>query len=74
MRRVITITALPLLLAACQGANSVPASTRPINADRIRAKSPTFSEPLVPDGKGPSVAWIFVVGLLRQHWVDPQAK
>ena len=29
MRRLIVITALPLLVAACQGASSVPASTRP---------------------------------------------
>ena len=61
MRRVIMITALPLLLAACQGASSVPVSTRSIDADRVRALSPTFSEPHAPSGKGPpSVAWIFV--------------
>jgi DNA-binding beta-propeller fold protein YncE len=61
MRRVIMITALPLLLAACQGASSVPVSMRPIDADRMRALSPTFSEPHAPSGKGPpSVAWIFV--------------
>lgn len=60
MRRVITITALPLLLAACQGMSTVPASTRPINADRTRAESPTFSELHEPGGKGPpAVAWIF---------------
>ena len=61
MRRIITITVLPLLLAACQGASSVPASTQPIDTDRTRAASPTFSEPVLPDGKGPpSVTWIFV--------------
>jgi DNA-binding beta-propeller fold protein YncE len=65
MRRVIVITVLPLLVAACQGASSVPASTQPFTAERmpaqrIPASSPTFSEPNVPDGKGPpSVTWIF---------------
>ena len=65
MRRVITITALPLLVAACQGATSVPASTRPFTAvrtlaDRMPASSPSFPKPSVPDRKGPpSVTWIF---------------
>jgi hypothetical protein len=61
MRRVIMVTALQLLLTACQGTSSVPASTRPLNADWMTAEKPTFSEPRVPDGKGPpSVTWIFV--------------
>jgi DNA-binding beta-propeller fold protein YncE len=65
MRRVIAITALPLLVAACQGASSVPISTRPFGAERtlaerMPASRPIFSEPNAFDGKGPpSVTWIF---------------
>ncbi|MFZ0032919.1 MAG: hypothetical protein WAK84_13730 [Candidatus Cybelea sp.] len=65
MRRFIMITALPVLVTACQGASTVPPSTRPFTAERIPAERmpasrPTFSEPSVPDGKGPpSVTWIF---------------
>lgn len=60
MRRVIIITALPLLVAACQGANTVPASTRSLASQRMPAVKSAFSGPDVPDGKGaPSVTWIF---------------
>jgi WD40 repeat protein len=60
MRRVIAITALPILVAACQGAGSVPASTQSFNVQRVPAVRSTFSAPNAPDGKGPpSSTWIF---------------
>lgn len=60
MCRAIMITALSLLLAACQGMISVPSSTRTLNADRANTQSAAFSVPHEPDVKGPpSVTWIF---------------
>lgn len=61
MRRDIVIMALPLVLAACQGANSIPASSGAQGSSLILAGRATFSKPSVPDGKGPPfVPWIFV--------------
>jgi DNA-binding beta-propeller fold protein YncE len=61
MRRVIfTIMALPLILAACQGANSVPGSSGMQGSSLMLSGRATFSKPSVPDGKGPPFApWIF---------------
>ncbi len=61
MRRVITITALPLLLAACQGTNPVPTSSGvQTTGERAPAVGVRFSKLNLPDGKGPpSVTWIF---------------
>ena len=60
MRRVIMITALPLLLAACGGTSSVPTSSLSFTGARVHALSPAFTKPNLPDSKGPpAVAWIF---------------
>src|SRR5580700_7218617 len=60
MRRVITITAIPLLLAACQGTNPVLRAQQPFTGEQITVRA-YFSKPNASDGKGPpSVAWIFV--------------
>lgn len=59
MRRVIVMTALPLLVAACQGTS---AFRPPLSfaGTQMPATIATFSKPAVPDGKGPpSEAWIF---------------
>ncbi len=58
MRRIFMITALPLLLAACQGANSFRAPL-PLNGERMPAGRATFSKPDAHDGGPPFVAWIF---------------
>lgn len=59
MRRVIAITALPLLVAACQGTTAFRPSL-PTAGARAPATTATFSKPAAPDGKGPpSEAWIF---------------
>ena len=60
MRRVIMITALPLLLAACQGTNSIVRAPLPSSGERMPAVRATFSKPNASDGKGPpSVTWVF---------------
>ena len=61
MRRVITIIALPLMLAACQGTNSMPTSSGVLTTgERTPTVSARFSKPNLPDAKGPpSVTWIF---------------
>jgi hypothetical protein len=60
MRRVIISMALPLALAACQGANSVPASSGVQTSSPMLLSRATFSKPDVAGGKGPPfVPWIF---------------
>ncbi len=59
VRRIIMITALPLVLAACQGSNSFPTS-RGMQTSPIPAGHAAFSKPTVRDVEGPPrVAWIF---------------
>jgi hypothetical protein len=59
MRRVITITAIPLLLAACQGTNPVLRAQQPFTGEQITVRA-YFSKPNASDGKGPpSATWIF---------------
>lgn len=59
MRRLITILALPLSIAACQGTTTLRAPL-PFAAERVPATSSAFSKPNESDGKGPpSVTWIF---------------
>jgi WD40 repeat protein len=63
IRRAVMITALPLLVTACQGTGSPPApsgAALPFTAARAPAVSATFSKPSAPDAKGPpSRTWIF---------------
>jgi WD40 repeat protein len=63
VHRAMTITVLPLLVAACQGPNSAAASSGaalPFTGARTPAVSATFSKPNAPDGKGPPAStWIF---------------
>jgi WD40 repeat protein len=71
MRRTLSTMALGataapvfvVLLAACQGMSSVPASSaapRPASAERVPPASPTFSKPNAHEGKGPPAeTWIF---------------
>jgi WD40 repeat protein len=61
MRRTILTTALPLLVAACQGPGAVPTSSGAFTAQQMPAVSARFSKPSAPDAKGPpSETWIFV--------------
>ncbi|HEY4433874.1 MAG TPA: hypothetical protein VGM99_05685 [Candidatus Cybelea sp.] len=55
--------ALLVILAACQGTSSVPATSSaplPMSGERMPAVGAAFSKPNEPDGKGPpSETWIF---------------